>query len=395
MDGEIILDRTNTNVMKLDDNEQALMNEIEIDIPRPQPVKKQMHKHMQTQFTPPQTQSFQEDIDSFANPNKQNPPSVPPPEEPVDYGEYADEQDMGYDYGPSGGDMGGGGYMEDEKPSPGYKTIDEEKADLVNKLGRLEKKGFTVNKRLNAYSPIDELRTEVKRITYSIDVDKSIKFSRRMLVACTTGLEFLNKKYNPFEIQLDGWSENVMENVEDYDEVFEELYVKYRTKMHVAPEVKLIMMLGGSAMMFHLTNSMFKSVMPNMNDVIKQNPELVQNMMSAVQNTVPKSQQQAETTDANGRREMQGPGLDISSLMGNIMMPPQPPMSTTNIPPITNTTIGIDDIEDDVSDIAEADTEGSKEKNKEDDGEVREVKVTQTKSKRGGGKKKKSVEINL
>ena len=392
MDGEIILNRGNTNVMKLDDNEQALMNEIEIDIPRPQPVKKQMPKPMKTQFTPPQTQTFQEDIDSFANPNKQNPPSIPPPEEPMDYGEYEEDPNIGYGY--EGGDTGGGGgmYMEEEKPMPGYKTIDEEKADLVNKLGRLEKKGFTVNKRLNAYSPIDELRTEVKRITYSIDVDKSVKFSRRMLIACTTGLEFMNKKYNPFEIQLDGWSENVMENVEDYDEVFEELYVKYRTKMQVAPEVKLIMMLGGSAMMFHLTNSMFKSVMPNMNDVIKQNPELVQNMMSAVQNTVPKSQQQtSETVDANGRREMQGPGLDISSLMGNIMMPPQPSMSTTSIPPIMET----DDIEDDVSDIAEADVENSKNEIDDGDGEVREVKVTQTKSKRGGGKKKKSVEINL
>ena len=252
MDGEIILNRGDTNVMKLDDNEQALMNEIEIDIPRPQPVKKQMPKPMKTQFTPPQTQTFQEDIDSFANPNKQNPPSIPPPEEPMDYGEYEEDPNIGYGY--EGGDTGGGGgmYMEEEKPMPGYKTIDEEKADLVNKLGRLEKKGFTVNKRLNAYSPIDELRTEVKRITYSIDVDKSVKFSRRMLIACTTGLEFMNKKYNPFEIQLDGWSENVMENVEDYDEVFEELYVKYRTKMQVAPEVKLIMMLGGSAMMFHL-----------------------------------------------------------------------------------------------------------------------------------------------
>jgi hypothetical protein len=392
MDGEIILNRGNTNVMKLDDNEQALMNEIEIDIQRPQPVKKQMPKPMKTQFTPPQTQTFQEDIDSFANPNKQNPPSIPPPEEPMDYGEYEEDPNIGYGY--EGGDTGGGGgmYMEEEKPMPGYKTIDEEKADLVNKLGRLEKKGFTVNKRLNAYSPIDELRTEVKRITYSIDVDKSVKFSRRMLIACTTGLEFMNKKYNPFEIQLDGWSENVMENVEDYDEVFEELYVKYRTKMQVAPEVKLIMMLGGSAMMFHLTNSMFKSVMPNMNDVIKQNPELVQNMISAVQNTVPKSQQQtSETVDANGRREMQGPGLDISSLMGNIMMPPQPSMSTTSIPPIMEN----DDIEDDISDIAEADVENSKNEKDDGDGEVREVKVTQTKSKRGGGKKKKSVEINL
>ena len=388
MDGEIILNRNNTNVMKLDDNEQALMNEIEIEIPRPQPVKKQMPKPMKTQFTPPQTQTFQEDIDSFANPNKQNPPSIPPQEDPVDYGEY-EEEDQGYEYAGGGGGMP---YMEEEKPSPGYKTIDEEKADLVNKLGRLEKKGFTVNKRLNVYSPIDELRNEVKRITYSIDVDKSIKFSRRMLVACTTGLEFLNKKYNPFEIQLDGWSENVMENVDDYDEVFEELYVKYRTKMHVAPEVKLIMMLGGSAMMFHLTNSMFKSVMPNMNDVIKQNPGLVQNMMSAVQNTVPKSQQGASepSVDENGRREMQGPGFDISSLMGNIMMPPQPPMNTTSINKPEDTEI---DIEDDISDIAEPPTFDTGREGGDD--EVREVKVTQTKSKKGGGKKKKTVEINL
>ena len=382
MDGEIILDRKNTNVMKLDDSEQALMNEIEIDVPRRQPVKKQISQ-MKTQFTAPQPQVFQEDIDSFANPNKQTQPSAPPPEAPLDYHEYDDEPEMEY-----GG--GGGGYMmeeEEEKPSPGFKTIDEEKADLVNKLGRLEKKGFTVNKRLNAYSPIDELRNEVKRITYSIDVDKSVKFARRMLIACTTGLEFMNKKYNPFEIQLDGWSENVMENVDDYDEVFEELYVKYRTKMHVAPEIKLIMMLGGSAMMFHLTNSMFKSVMPNMNDVIKQNPGLVQNMMSAVQNTVPKSQQQ--TSDNGEPHEMQGPGFDISSLMGNIMMPPTPPMNTTSIP-AQEPIIVDDDEDDDISDIAEApilgDVEGG-------EGELREVKVTQTKAKRG--RKKKTVEINL
>ena len=382
MDGEIILDRKDHNVMKLDDNEQALMNEIEIEVPRRhQPVKKQISQ-MKTQVTPPQRQVFQEDIDSFANPNKQMAPSAPPQEAPVDYGEYDDEPEPEMDMGYSMDE-------EEEKPSPGFKTIDEEKADLVNKLGRLEKKGFTVNKRLNAYSPIDELRTEVKRITYSIDVDKSIKFSRRMLIACTTGLEFLNKKYNPFEIQLDGWSENVMENVDDYDEVFEELYVKYRTKMHVAPEIKLIMMLGGSAMMFHLTNSMFKSVMPNMNDVIKQNPGLVQNMMSAVQNTVSKSQQQ-QTPETGERHEMQGPGFDISSLMGNIMMPPQPPMNTTSIAPQEPPSVDDDDDDDDVSDIAEAPATGEEEG---EDGDVREVKVTQTKGKRG--RKNKSVEINL
>ena len=55
--------------------------------------------------------------------------------------------------------------------------------------------------------------------------------------------------------------------------------------MAVAPEVKLLMMVGGSAMMFHLTHSMFKSAMPNIGQVMKQNPDLINNMMSAVQNT--------------------------------------------------------------------------------------------------------------
>jgi len=138
-----------------------------------------------------------------------------------------------------------------------------------------------------------------------------------MLVACVTGLEFLNKRYNPFEVQLEGWSESVMEGVDDYDTVFEELYVKYRNKVNVAPEVKLIMMLGGSAMMFHLTNSMFKAAIPNMNDVLKQNPDLVKIMMSAVQNTTSQSPQDS----GDGPYEMKGPGVDISSLMGGIMMP--------------------------------------------------------------------------
>jgi len=372
MDGEIVLDRSRGHVMKLDDNEQALMDEIEIEVPRPRSIRSAPKP---TVYRPPPQPEVQEDIDAFANPNKQ---SAPPQyqEDPMDYGEYEQEDEQPYMQGDYA-------MQEEERPSPGYKSIDEEKADLVNKLGRLEKKGFTVNKRLNVYSSIDDLRTEVKRITYSIDVDKSVKFSRRMLIACVTGLEFLNKKYNPFEIQLEGWSENVMENVDDYDEVFEELYVKYRTKMHVAPEIKLVMMLGGSAMMFHLTNSMFKSVMPNMNDILKQNPGLVQNMVDAVKNTTPRN-----TDQSSGERyEMKGPGIDISSLMGNIMMPPAPPMSTTAPEPIPT----MDDDDDDaISDIVEApeDNDG------EDESDVKEVRVSgTTKGKRG--RKKKSVEINL
>ena len=364
MDEEIVLDRGTTTIMKLDADEQALMDEIQISVPRPKPVP----RPAPTRAQPPQRQ--QEAMDAFVNPHKQSAPQQPTQEEEeIDYGEeFYEEEPMGP--GP-----------QEEQPSKGYTSIDEEKADLINKLGRLEKKGFAVNKRLNAYSNVDELRSEVKRITYSIDVEQSVRFSRRMLVACVTGLEFLNKRYNPFEIQLEGWSESIMENVDDYDGVFEELYVKYRSKVNVAPEIKLIMMLGGSAMMFHLTNSMFKSVMPNMNDVMKQNPDLVKNMMAAVQNTTRNTSGPA--TDApvggTGKYEMQGPGLDISSLMGGIIMPPPPPM---------NTTMGgtQESEDDDMSDIVSISGDST-------GGEVKEVNVSASKPKRT--RRKKKTEINL
>src|SRR5210317_980280 len=366
MDEEIVIDRGTPNVMKLDADEQALMDEIEISTPRPQPVRRPA-----LQQSRPQTQQRQEAMDAFVNPNKQSAPQAPQMDEEIDYGE---DEPMFFDDEPM--------EAQEEQPSKGYTSIDEEKSDLINKLGRLEKKGFAVNKRLNAYSSVEDLRTEVKRITYSIDVEQSIRFSRRMLVACVTGLEFLNKRYNPFEIQLEGWSESVMENVDDYDGVFEELYVKYRSKVNVAPEVKLIMMLGGSAMMFHLTNSMFKSALPNMNDVLEQNPELIKNMMSAVQNTTrsPSGPADAAPVGGTGQYEMQGPGIDISSLMGGIMMPPPPPMNTTVQLPVT------EQDDDDVSDIVSISGEST-------GGEVKEVNVEGTKSKRG--RKKKKTEINL
>lgn len=375
MDEEIILDRGSSSVMRLSADEEALMDEITLQPPsRPPRVPRPQSRPQ----PPPRPPVDDDTLNDFVNPSKRAPPMRPQYRDEEDDEDFSDDDDDEYDDDPRGGYA-----PPSEQPSSGYKTIDEERADLLNKLQRLEKKGFAVNKRLNAYSPIEDIRNEVKRITYSIEVDQGVKFARRMLVACTTGLEFLNKRYNPFELQLDGWSESVHESIDDYDGVFEELIVKYRNSMHVAPEVKLIMMLGGSAMMFHLTNSMFKAAIPNMGDVLKQNPDLVKNMMAAVQNTATQNAAAAASSSGGGY-EMQGPGMggmDLSSLMGSIMMPPMPPMNTSapkeRPPP--------EDSGDDISDIVDSEPEAEE--------DVKEISIKAAPKKRG--RKKKGVEINL
>ena len=397
--GDIILEREgDTQIMKLDADEQALMDEIAVAQEKKISVAPAIGRkpNFKTKPQPKKTrrvmaEEIDAEIDAFTNPVKK---SAPPPMQqggPPMFDD-SDEDEPPHEYAMSEYSGDEPAQYSGDIPSKGYSSIDEEKADILNRLTRLEKKGFNVNKKLNAYSTISDLRTEYKRITYSIEVDSSIKFSRKMMVACASGIEFLNKRYNPVDIYLEGWSESIVENLDDYDGVFEELYNKYKTKMQVAPEVKLIMMIGGSAMMFHLTNSMFKAAIPNMNDVLKQNPDLVKNMVDAVKNTqggggggAPPPA--APTFGSDGRREMRGPGIDLSSLMGG-MMPPPPPVNTSGkTSTLTPVEESDDDDDDDISDIVSISGELT-------GGEFRDVTVTAPK-RRGRRQKSKKNEISI
>ena len=326
-----------SSYLKFDDNEQALFDDLALEKeteghiskrrrPNPKPRRPEMKRRTQPMH---REEVLDDDIDAFINADKQHESRDYgiEEEEPIDHGEEYSDGGEGGEFG-----EGRGGYSE-EAPGEGYKSVDEEKADLLNRLARLKKKGHSVNRQLNAYSSVSDLRTEYSRIKYSIDAEGAIKTARKVLIAGTSGIEMLNKKFNPFDLQLDGWSESIMQNADDYDPVFEELYNKYKTSVSVSPEIRLLMMLGGSAFMFHLTNSLFKSAMPNIGQVVKQNPDLVQSMMNAVQNTTMPSvpvDPTNEPVNLGNRREMNGPGMnfDLGSLMGNLNQPPPPMMNT-------------------------------------------------------------------
>jgi hypothetical protein len=362
----ISIDSQDAPTLNLNEDEAAIMDEISF-APREKkiPIKARPVRTL-PRFAPrqPAPEAMEDGgLDDFMNPDKRFASQAPPPEE-WDGEEEGEEEGMG----------GGQQYSssQNDQPGEGYKTIEDEKADLLNKISRLIKKGVQGNARLNSYSSIEEIRTEYKRMTYSIEVDRSIKFQRRMLIATCTGLEFLNSKFDPFDLQLNGWSENMMESVDDYDGVFEDLYNKYKNKVEVAPEVKLIMMVGGSAMMFHLTNSMFKSAV-NVTQVMQQNPDLARNMVEAVQRSQQSGPPSAGPPPPTGlRREMQGPGMDFSSLMG-MMGPPPPAVQVRDA--------GADDLSDIVSDAGG------------DAGDVREVSVSTSKKGRGRPKGKKEISI--
>ena len=156
-----------------------------------------------------------------------------------------------------------------------------EKFKFLRRLEELERKGANLTKKYTMESPLAELQGEYEMIISEREKSNSVKFQGRMLMAAITGLEFLNSKFDPFDLKMDGWAEQLNENIGDYDEIFGELHEKYRSKAKMAPELKLLFQLGGSAIMVHMTNTMFKASLPGMDEIMKQNPELMQQFTQA------------------------------------------------------------------------------------------------------------------
>ena len=140
----------------------------------------------------------------------------------------------------------------------------KKKFEYLKLLEGLEKKGVSLSQKYNMDSNLNEMIGEYETLISDRERQNSVKFQGKMLMACITGLEFLNNKFDPFDVKLEGWAEQLNENIDDYDEIFGELHEKYKSKAKMTPELKLLFQLGGSAMMVHMSNTLFKSSMPGM-----------------------------------------------------------------------------------------------------------------------------------
>ena len=146
-------------------------------------------------------------------------------------------------------------------------TESQRKEELLYLFNKLEKKGFKLNQKFSMRSPLEDMERVYERLEHERNLKASINFQRKVLMGIVSGLEFLNGTMNPFDIDLEGWSESIMENQNEYDDIFEELYEKYKDKGKVSPEVKLLMTLAGSAFYFHLSKTIVKSGQQKMSEM--------------------------------------------------------------------------------------------------------------------------------
>lgn len=195
----------------------------------------------------------------------------------------------------------------------------KEKSEVLSKLQRLEKKGFPVSKRYTMDNTLDEMNQEYNRLVDARNLEASLRFQRQALMSVVTGLEWANGRFDPFDVKLDGWSEAVHENVEDFDEIFEELYDKYKERGKMPPEARLVMALAGSGFMCHVSNTFLKSRMASVSadDILKSNPDLAKQFAAAAANQAGPGFGNFMNMAMGGAQQQQAQGAPVSGGAGN------------------------------------------------------------------------------
>jgi hypothetical protein len=157
---------------------------------------------------------------------------------------------------------------------------------MLKHLEDWHEKGIIKNMhKLTLDSNFDEIEDEYEGALDDKRKRDSVKMQQNWLITMVNTIEYGNSMFDPFGVSLDGWGESIGEDVDSYNEIFEELHAKYKGGK-MSPELSLLLRLGFTASVCHFSNKALSTAAPGFNDVIKQSPELMRMFTDATMNSM-------------------------------------------------------------------------------------------------------------
>lgn len=155
------------------------------------------------------------------------------------------------------------------------------KRTMIRNLEEWYEKGIIKNSpHFTMDSSYEEVEDEYEGALEDKRKRDAVKLQQNWLITAINTIEYGNAMFNPFDIALDGWGESVSEDINSYDEIFEQLHEKYKGGK-MSPELALLLKLGFSASVIHFSNKALSNAAPGMNDIMRQSPELMRMFTNA------------------------------------------------------------------------------------------------------------------
>jgi hypothetical protein len=275
--------------------------------------------------------------------------------------------------------------------------VQRKKYEVLRKFDRLAKMGVPLRKRFTLDSSLEEMELELEFIRKEKDMDRTVQQFSEWFVTGMGGLEWSSKNVGmvkAFGLQLDGLSESAQMKVGDMEEDFEELYDLYGDKLRMHPLVRIPIRTCMMVYMVHLTNQMVqKSPIPNIDQILKTNPDIARQLATAAMQSQSAPQRQQPNANTGGGNPLDG----LANFMSSMVPPPpqqrpqtikSPVKITRPTPPppppqVAQTQMKPPSLPPDISELLKS------------VGVPQEKKVTLTPSKKGGSTGKNSVSIKL
>lgn len=195
------------------------------------------------------------------------------------YGSKNDHHTQPSTYAPSyGSHRDDDSYRDKRSSEKDHSEEDEQlkKLTMLRQLGELNQNGVKLSQNYSMNSDYKSMKFEYDLHRGIRDKHNGVRWLNNTILNACWGMELANEKFNPFDFSMDGWSKQIEADTEngDYYDVFGELYEKYvKSGKPVPPEIKLMLMLTGSAIKFGITKGTLNAI-PSTAETLDKNPDL-------------------------------------------------------------------------------------------------------------------------
>lgn len=129
------------------------------------------------------------------------------------------------------------------------------------------------NPKISAKSTIDEIEDELHFIELQLGSSKDGSMGTMIFVGTMKGLETVTRDYyNPFNLKLTGLGQVAHDNISEFQDIIDELMIKYGAGFYMQPEVRIVLAVGALVVTVHSANSGDSRVgetLKKMNSVVK------------------------------------------------------------------------------------------------------------------------------
>jgi hypothetical protein len=183
--------------------------------------------------------------------------------------------------------------LKEEERDP-YEDLTEGKKrlarmDLLRKLAELKRKGYLITEEYTINSDYYAMKEEYE---YQMTIKGKDNFVKQVYNGGTyviRAIEYANKRFDPFGIDLDGWNTEIESSKEDLLDAIGELYEKYHKpgSGQMSPELRILIIFVQSAVSTIIANSGAKILASMFN----KKPVIEEDDKKTIMNDIAKQQQ--------------------------------------------------------------------------------------------------------